>query len=54
MIKIGNCVDKTALKALEEQVFAIHAEQLATANSNGVKAIEKCIGLIKQFRSIIS
>jgi hypothetical protein len=54
MIKIGNCVDKTALKALEEQVFAIHAEQLATANSHGVKAIEKCIGLIKQFRSIIS
>jgi hypothetical protein len=48
MIKIGNCVDKTALKALEEQVFAIHAEQLATANSNGVKYIEECIGLIDQ------
>jgi hypothetical protein len=26
MVKIGNCVDKIALMALEEQVFAIHAE----------------------------
>jgi hypothetical protein len=52
MTKIGNCVDKTALKALEEQVFAIHAEQLATANSNGVKYIEKCISLIDQALAI--
>ncbi len=52
MIKIGNCVDKTALKALEEQVFAIHAEQLATANGNGVTYIEKCIVLIDQALSI--
>jgi hypothetical protein len=48
MIKIGNCIDKTALKALEEQVFAIHAEQLATANSNGVGYIEACIALIDE------
>ena len=48
MNKIGNCVDKTALKVLNEQVFAIHAEQLATANSNGIRYIEKCIGLIDQ------
>jgi len=48
MIKIGNCVDKTALKVLHEQVFAIHAEQLATANSNGVRYIEECISLIDQ------
>jgi hypothetical protein len=48
MIKIGNCVDKTALKGLEEQIFAIHAEQLATANSNGVGYIEACIALINE------
>lgn len=48
MIKIGNCVDKTALKSLEEQVFAIHAEQLATANSNGVGYIEACISMIDE------
>ena len=48
MIKIGNCVDKTALKGLEEQMFAIHAEQLATANSNGVGYIETCIALIDE------
>ncbi|MCJ1435723.1 hypothetical protein MMC27_005098 [Xylographa pallens] len=52
MIKIGNCVDKTALKALEEQVFAIHAEQLATANSNGAKYIQRCIDLIDQALAI--
>lgn len=48
MSKIRNCVDRTALKALEEQVFAIHAEQLATANSNGTTYIENCISLIDQ------
>jgi hypothetical protein len=46
IIKIGNCVDKTALKSLEEQVFAIYAEQLATTNNNGVEYLEKYIGLI--------
>jgi hypothetical protein len=53
MIKIGNCVDKTALKALEEQMFAIHAEQLATANSNGVGYIQNCISLIDQALALI-
>jgi len=48
MNKIGDCVDKTALKSLMEQVFAIHAEQLATSNSNGVGYIEECITLIDQ------
>ncbi|RDL39909.1 Uncharacterized protein BP5553_04249 [Venustampulla echinocandica] len=48
MTKIGNCVDKTALKVLEEQVMAIHAEQLATGNSNGVGYIEICIAHIDQ------
>lgn len=48
MIKIGNCVDKTALKGLEEQIFAIHAEQLATANSTGVGYIEAFIALINE------
>lgn len=52
MIKIGNCVDKTALRCLEEQVFAIHAEQLATANSNGVGYIEACIALIDEALAI--
>ncbi|TAQ84708.1 hypothetical protein B7494_g6969 [Chlorociboria aeruginascens] len=52
MIKIGNCVDKTALKLLEEQVFGIHAEQLATANSNGVKYLEECIDLIERSLSL--
>jgi hypothetical protein len=46
MGKIGNCVDKTALKVLHEQIFAIHAEQLATANTNGLRYIEGCISLI--------
>jgi len=36
MNKIGDCVDKTALKSLMEQIFAIHAEQLATGNGNGI------------------
>jgi len=48
MTKIGNCVDVTALKCLEEQVFAIHAEQLATANNNGASYILKCIDLIDE------
>ncbi len=48
MTKIGNCVDVTALKCLEEQVFAIHAEQLATANGNGVGYILECINLIDE------
>ena len=52
MIKIGNVVDKTALKALEEQVFAIHAKQLASTNSNGICYIEKCIVLIDQALAI--
>lgn len=54
MIKIGNCVDRTALKLLEEQVFAIHAEQLATANSNGVKYLEECISLIDRALALSS
>jgi hypothetical protein len=36
MNKIRDCVDKTALKSLMEQIFAIHAEQLATGNGNGI------------------
>jgi hypothetical protein len=40
--------DKTALRMLPEQVFAIHARQLATAKSNSVMYIEECIGLIDQ------
>lgn len=43
MVKIGNCVDKAALMALEEQVFAIHAEQLATGNGWGVDYIDELI-----------
>ncbi|KAF4301216.1 hypothetical protein GTA08_BOTSDO07290 [Botryosphaeria dothidea] len=43
MVKIGNCVDKTALMVLEEQVFAIHAEQLATRNGRGVDYIDELI-----------
>jgi hypothetical protein len=54
MTKIGDCVDRTALKALEEQVFAIHAEQLASANSNGVTYLEECIGLIEQAINLAS
>ncbi|KAF2799650.1 hypothetical protein K505DRAFT_230468 [Melanomma pulvis-pyrius CBS 109.77] len=46
MVKIGNCVDKTALMALEEQVFAIHAEQLATGNSQGAGYISELVGFI--------
>lgn len=54
MTKIGNCVDITALKVLEDQVFAIHAEQLATANGDGVVYIEKCIDIIDRALSILS
>lgn len=45
-------MDKTALKGLEEQVFAIYVEQLATANSNSVGYIEACIALIGEALSI--
>ena len=46
MIKIGYCVDKTALVKLEEQVFAIHAEQLATADGNGANYVGEVIETI--------
>lgn len=36
MNKIGDCIDKTALKSLMEQIFASHAEQLATGHGNGI------------------
>ena len=48
MNKIGDCVDRTALKSFMEQIFAIHAEQLATGNGNGVGYLEECIALIDQ------
>jgi hypothetical protein len=48
MAKIGDCVDKVALKGLMEQVFAIHAEQLSTGNGNGVIYLEECIALIDE------
>ena len=48
MNKIGDCVDKTALKSLMEQIFAIHAEQLAIGNGNGVGYIKECMALIDQ------
>ena len=48
MNKIGDCVDKTALKSLMEQIFAIHAEQLATGNGNGIGYLAECIALIDQ------
>jgi hypothetical protein len=32
MIKIGNCVDNTALRMLEKRVLAFLAEQLVTAS----------------------
>ncbi|KAF4624396.1 hypothetical protein G7Y89_g13775 [Cudoniella acicularis] len=54
MIKIGNCVDRTTLKVLMEEVFAIHAEQLATANSNGVKYVRKIMDLIDKALAISS
>jgi hypothetical protein len=43
MIKIGECVDKSALVALEAQVFAIHGEQIATANSRGADYIDELV-----------
>ncbi|EAT82057.2 hypothetical protein SNOG_10663 [Parastagonospora nodorum SN15] len=46
MAKIGNCVDKEALMALHEQFFAIHGEQLATANSKGADYINELIDFI--------
>ncbi|KAG9188280.1 hypothetical protein G6011_02203 [Alternaria panax] len=46
MIKIGNTVDKTALVALSSHVFAIHGEQLATANSGGSGYIDELITAI--------
>lgn len=46
MVKIGNCVDKTALMALEEQVFAIHAEQLATGNGRGADYVDELVRFI--------
>jgi hypothetical protein len=39
-------VDKTALMALEEQVFAIHAEQFATGNCRGADYIGELIDFI--------
>lgn len=48
MVKVGNCIDKTSLKLLEEQVFAIHAEQMATSNAGGIDYVEKCIKLIDE------
>ncbi|KAF2011019.1 hypothetical protein BU24DRAFT_472148 [Aaosphaeria arxii CBS 175.79] len=44
--KVGNCVDRSALKVLVEQVFAMHAEQLATTNGEGAMLIRKIVKLI--------
>ena len=43
MIKIGNCVDKTSLKIMIEQVFAIHAEQFSASNCQGAKRLNEII-----------
>lgn len=46
MQEIGAVVDKTALMTLEEQVFAIHAEQKATVLVRGAEYAGKGIKLI--------
>lgn len=46
MVKIGNRVDKTALMDLAEQVFAIHAEQLATRDGEGADYIGELVQCI--------
>jgi hypothetical protein len=46
MTKIGDTVDKTVLIALSSQVFAIHGEQLATANARGCGYINELIAAI--------
>lgn len=43
MVKIGNCIDRTALMTLEEQVFAMHAEQLVTGNGSGADYIDELV-----------
>jgi hypothetical protein len=43
MTKISNCVDKTALMVLEQQVFAIHAEQAAAGIHRGITFIKTAI-----------
>lgn len=48
MTKIGNCVDKTALKMLVQQVLAIHAAQFTMANSGGITYAEKMVALIDE------
>jgi hypothetical protein len=49
MTKIGNCADRTALVALQEQGFAIHAEQLATSNCQGAGYIHELLDAINSF-----
>jgi hypothetical protein len=48
MMKIGNCVDKTALQMLVKQVLAIHAAQLTTENAGGITYAEKMAALIDE------
>jgi hypothetical protein len=49
MTKIGNCVNKMALEALQERGFAIHAEQLATSNCHGGGFIHEPVDAIDSF-----
>jgi len=49
MTKISNCVDRTALVSLQEQGFAIHAEQLATSNCHSAEFIRELVDCIDSF-----
>jgi hypothetical protein len=43
--KTGNAVDKATVMALEEQVFALHAEQLATGDCRGAQYVGKLVSV---------
>lgn len=46
MVKAGNCVDKTALRVLNEQVFAIRVGQMAATNTDVMKSINDLITIV--------
>ncbi|OBT41116.1 hypothetical protein VE00_08557 [Pseudogymnoascus sp. WSF 3629] len=50
----GGILKHDSIKDINEQIFAIHAEQMATGNSGGIDYAEKCIKLIDEALAVSS